>query len=365
VKPAAVPSPGHPIDTLLPRFQHVIDMFLDRQRSTMSEISPDTLPLFDAAVQLLGAGKRLRPTFCYWGWRAAGGSPDDAGVITVAAALELFQASALVHDDVIDDSDTRRGQPSVHRRFAEQHRAARWHGSPESFGAAAAVLLGDLLLGWSDELFGSAELGPDALRRGRAVFDLMRTEVGSGQYLDVLEQVSGATRTVGHTERARQVIRFKSARYSVEHPLIIGATVAGLDDQLLSPYRRYGAALGEAFQLRDDILGVFGDPARTGKPAGDDLREGKRTVLVACALERADAAQTRLVNRLLGDPGLDDEGVEQLRAVLVETEALRRVETMVAQRVTDAREALESAKATDDGREALARLIDLATDRTR
>ncbi len=326
-------------------------------------MDPEVLALVDAGADLLDGGKRLRATFCYWGWRASGGAADDAAVITAAAALELFHASALVHDDVIDGSDTRRGAPSVHRRFAARHRAAGWHGSSDDFGSATAVLLGDLLLGWSDELFNSADLGDDALRRGRAVFDRMRTEVGGGQFLDVVEQASGAVRPEGQAERARAVIRYKSARYSVENPLLIGARLAGADHTVLEPYRRYGAALGEAFQLRDDILGVFGDPARTGKPAGDDLREGKRTVLVAYALERSDDEQTATINRLLGDPALDADGVERLRDILVETSALARVEELVGDLVATARSALGDAEASSDGRQALSTLIDLATDR--
>ncbi len=353
------------MDDVRPRVDRVIEQFLERQRALVHQVSADAVVLLDTGARLLRGGKRLRPTFCYWGWRAVGGAPDDDAVLTAAAALELFQASALVHDDVIDGSDTRRGEPSAHRRFAGVHRDDGWRGAPDAFGAAAAVLLGDLLLGWSDELFDSAAVDAAGLRRARTVFNRMRTEVGSGQYLDVLEQASGASRPHGQAERARTVIRYKAARYSVEHPLTIGACLAGADDAALAPLHRYGAALGEAFQLRDDILGVFGDPDRTGKPAGDDLREGKRTVLVAYALERADTAQTELVERLLGDPALDPDGIERLCDVLVRTDALARVEARVAELVAEAYTALDTAQVTADGHTALARLIELATDRSR
>lgn len=362
--PVPLAGPDDPVGLLRPLIQHALDAFLDGQRDLLGEASPQTLPLIDAAAAFLSGGKRLRPTFCYWGWRATGGDPADEALVTVGAALELFQASALVHDDLIDASDTRRGLPSVHRRFATLHRDSGWQGDPDAFGAAAAILLGDMLLAWSAELFDLAVVDGDRLRSARAVFDRMRTEVGGGQYLDMLEQVSGAGAPSGQAERARTVIRYKSARYSVEHPLVIGGLLAGAPSSLLDAYRRFGAALGEAFQLRDDVLGVFGDPEQTGKPTGDDLREGKRTLLIAYALERATESQAGLVAARLGDPALDLDGVTALREVLVGTGALARVEALVTDLVAEARAALDAADVTDDGRKALSQLIELATERT-
>lgn len=353
-----------PVEPLRPRIQQVIDRFLSDRRRDLAHAGDELHLLVDVAEDMLRGGKRLRPAFCYWGWRAAG-RPDDDNVVAAAAALELFQGAALVHDDLIDDSDTRRGEPSVHHRFATLHRRAGWAGDPHDFGAAAAILVGDLLLGWSDQLISAAGLSAAALDRGRPVFNQMRTEVAGGQYLDILEQVSGGTRAAGQAERARQVIRFKSARYSVEHPLVLGGRLADASDDLLADYAAYGAALGEAFQLRDDILGVFGDPDRTGKPAGDDLREGKRTVLIAYTLERADATQASTVAKLLGDPNLDTDGVTTLREIILATGALSRVETLVDEQVRHARSALAQAEVTDQGRAALSALIDMATDRSR
>ncbi|WP_438940543.1 polyprenyl synthetase family protein [Jiangella anatolica] len=362
--PAPLASPDDPVGLLRPRIQQALDAFLDGQRELLGAASPQTLPLVDAAAAFLSGGKRLRPTFCYWGWRAAGGSPSDEALVTAGAALELFQASALVHDDLIDASDTRRGLPSVHRRFATLHRDAGWQGDPDAFGAAAAILLGDMLLAWSAEVFDQATVPGERLRAARTVFDRMRTEVGGGQYLDMLEQVSGGGLPGGQADRARTVIRYKSAGYSVQHPLVIGGALAGAPEPLLASYRRFGLALGEAFQLRDDVLGVFGDPDRTGKPTGDDLREGKRTLLVAYALERATPAQAALVSARLGDPSLDLDGVTALRSVLVDTGALDRVEALVTDLVTDAHSTLDTADVTDDGRKALSQLIELTTERT-
>nr|WP_207782487.1 polyprenyl synthetase family protein [Phytoactinopolyspora limicola] len=358
-------TPADPVAPLRPRIQHTLDGFLEQQRTLLSSIGDELLPLVDAADHLLKGGKRLRPAFCYWGWRAAGGSGDDTAVLVTGSALELFQAAALVHDDVIDGSDTRRGQPSAHRRFAAHHSRHGWDGDATGYGTATAILLGDLLLGWSDELFAQAPLGHQARTQARRVFERMRTEVGAGQYLDILAQTDTSTPPVEQAERSRRVIMHKSARYSVQHPLVLGGRIAAASEALIAAYARYGSALGEAFQLRDDILGVFGDPAETGKPAGDDLREGKRTLLVAYAGEQADTGQTKTIATLLGTPDLDDDGVADLRQVLVDTGAVRRVEDRITRLISEAERALDHTEVDDDGRAALATLIRLATTRSR
>ncbi|MFN8076300.1 MAG: polyprenyl synthetase family protein [Kineosporiaceae bacterium] len=366
--PAAEVERLHPVDVedLRVRVHKALDDFMARQAQVLEAVHPDCAPLADHVSDLIRGGKRLRPAFAYWAWRACGGA-DVPEIATAAASLELFQAAALIHDDVMDDSDTRRGMPAVHRRFATLHRGAGWTGDGERFGAAGAILAGDLCLSWSDEMFTSCGLAPEVLARGRVTFDLMRTQLMGGQYLDMLEQAVAEQRREGAAERARTVVRFKSAKYSVEHPLLIGARLAGADDDRLAGLSRYGLPLGEAFQLRDDVLGVFGDPAQTGKPAGDDLREGKRTLLVAKALEQATPAQAAIVRRRLGDPGLDADGVASLRQVLVETGALEAVETLISDLVADSRAALaDLAAAGIDpvAADVLGGLVDVATSRT-
>jgi geranylgeranyl diphosphate synthase, type I len=354
----------NPLDAedLRSRVHKVLEDFLSRQTEALEAVSPDCAPMVEAVADLMRGGKRLRPAFCYWAWRGAGGA-DGESILVASAALEFFQAAALIHDDVMDDSDTRRGMPSVHRRFATLHRGAGWTGDGERFGLAGAVLVGDLCLVWSDELFTASGLEPDRLTRARIMFDRMRTELMGGQYLDMLEQAVATQRRGGAVERARRVIRYKSAKYTIEHPLLIGGLLAGADAELLAAYSAYGLPLGEAFQLRDDVLGVFGDPTQTGKPAGDDLREGKRTVLVAKALERATPAQAALVQRLLGDPGLDAAGVDSLREVLTSTGALDAVEELIDQLVETSRAALATARLDDPARSVLVGLVDAATER--
>jgi geranylgeranyl diphosphate synthase type I len=359
---------NNPLDAegLRTRVQKALDDHLSMQAARLDELGPDLSSMVDVITDLLQGGKRLRAAFCYWGWRGAGG-PDCTQIVEAAGALELFQAAALLHDDVMDDSDTRRGLPAAHRRLAAEHTARSWTGSAERFGLAGAILAGDLCLSWSDELFATSGLAPEELDRGRVVFDRMRTQLMGGQFLDVLESARGwadldRSQRIAH---ARNVIRYKSAKYTVQHPLLIGATAAGIDEAALRCLSAYGLDLGEAFQLRDDILGVFGDPSQTGKPAGDDLREGKRTVLVAHALDLAGPAETVLFDKLLGLSDLDADGVSELRAVLQSTGALDRVEEMILDLTRSARAALHSTSGLDDEAVAtLDALIDFSTSRS-
>ncbi len=339
------------------RVQKALDTFLAGQLPRLEAVSEELVPLTDALTELVSGGKRLRPAFCYWGHLGAGGD-DDEPIVVAAASLELFQACAIIHDDVMDQSDTRRGRPAVHRRFSAQHRSEDWHGDPEAFGAGAAILLGDLCLAWSDEMLSTS--GVRRLAEGKAVYDGMRSELMGGQYLDLLEQARGG----GSVERALRVARYKSAKYTIEKPLHLGVALAGGPVELLEACSGYGLPLGEAFQLRDDLLGVFGDPRETGKPAGDDLREGKRTALVAMALEAASPAQSSVVRRHLGDPHLGEEGVSALRAVLTETGAVARVEGLIATLMDDALGALSAAPFEGQARSVLAELAVAATSRT-
>jgi geranylgeranyl diphosphate synthase type I len=359
----AVPAIDSPLDAgaLRTRVQAVVDEVLVEQSAILARVSDDLTPMVDALTALLAGGKRLRPAFCYWGWRGATGPAEfDDAALRAAASLEFLQACALIHDDVMDGSDTRRGLPAAHRRFAGEHREHGWLGSPESFGIGAAILLGDLCLSWADEVLLTTDLPADALRRGKAVYDEMRTELMAGQYLDLLEQARGG----GSVERALRVVRFKSAKYTIERPLHLGAALAGADASVFAAYSGYGLPLGEAFQLRDDVLGVFGDPKETGKPAGDDLREGKRTVLIAIAVERCTPAQSDVVRRYLGDPGLDATGVAALREIITDTGAVAYTEGLIAEMLETALAALHTADLDPEARDVLTGLAFAATTRS-
>lgn len=344
---------------LVQRVNEALRAFLTQETATLVELGEELGPLAESATEfVLAGGKRLRPMFCYWGHRAAGGS-DSAAVVRAAASLELVQACALAHDDVIDASDTRRGRPSLHREWEAAHRGRGWVGEPERFGTATGVLLGDLFLAWSDAMLARAGLDPDAMARARPVWDLMRTEVMAGQFLDVVEQARGSS----SVQRSLQVAALKSGRYSVERPLLLGVAIAGGGPEVRAALGAFGIDVGVAFQLRDDLLGVFGDPEVTGKPAGDDLREGKRTVLVALALERAGASQRALLEQALGDPALPDATVEQARCVFRETGAAEAVEQMIRERADRALQALVEAPLDPSGQAALRRLVEAALHR--
>lgn len=341
-----------------------IEEFLDEQRQVLAAISDESLPLISSIATLTSGGKRMRALLCYWGWRAVGGSPDATAPVTAGTALEFFQAAALIHDDIIDRSDTRRGRPSVHRHFAARHSDAGWHLDPERFGVSAAILAGDLCLAFSEELF-TASCADTAGVAARTIFNRMRTEVMAGQYLDLLEEVVGPDQAPAIAEeRALNILRFKSAKYSMERPLMLGGALAGADEALLSAYSAFALPLGEAFQLRDDVLGVFGDPEVTGKPAGDDLREGKRTFLIARALGSSGTDSRSRINAMLGDTSLDADAVGTLRNLIVDTGALAHTERLIAEKSDEALTALERLMVDPVSQQALRLLAEAAVTRT-
>jgi geranylgeranyl diphosphate synthase type I len=318
------------------------------------------VPVVDYTSSLLQGGKRFRAQFCYWAWRASLVESNyrqteqevyesEQAIAGIAASLEMFHAAALVHDDLFDQSDTRRGAPSIHKRFEELHKSRNWAGAPERFGTAGSVLVGDLMLGWSSEIFGNALLhspNREIESACRDEFSLMRVEVMAGQYLDVLEENAAATRHVSEgVGRAEKVILYKTAKYSIEAPLRIGASFAGADQGTLGTFTQFGIPLGIAFQLRDDILGVYGDPSVTGKPAGDDLREGKRTVLVALtkeALSEKSPSMAKSFEELLTSRDLDAQQIEFMQKIIEDSGALAKTERMISELADRSLECLES-----------------------
>jgi geranylgeranyl diphosphate synthase type I len=339
--------------------QSALDTFVDEQAVRLEPLGADAARLVEAAHASVSGGKRFRAAFCAWGFRAVRDEGPDAGaLVRAAASLEVLHASALVHDDFMDASDTRRGRPATHRQFEREHRDAGWRGGAEQYGAAAAILLGDLLLSWSDELLRRCGLPITQVAPALEVFDRCRSEVIAGQFLDVSVQARGRA----DVEAAMTVLRYKSAKYSIERPLHIGAALAGASGSTMAELTRFGLPLGEAFQLRDDLLGVFGDPAATGKPAGDDLIEGKRTVLVALALDAASPADAARLDAALGTPLSADE-VEDLRAIIDASGAHAQVEQVIEQLGSRAVAALEEARIDDRARGVLRRLASAATQR--
>ena len=332
-----------------------IDELLQAELARWTQVDPElAAPLSALRDLVLAGGKRLRPAFCHWAFVGAGGDPAARSVVDAGAGLELLHTFALVHDDIMDGSDTRRGRGTIHVEFQDRHSLDGWRGEARRFGEGVAILAGDLAFVYADKLLQGAP--PAALE----VFTELRVEVNVGQYLDLV----GTARGRASEEAARRISVFKSGKYTVERPLHLGAALAGHLDDLAAPLSAYGLPLGEAFQLRDDILGVYGDAALTGKPVGADLREGKPTVLYAVASERASGPAAAVLERY-GASDLTEAEVEALQEVLVATGALGEVEQRIDALVGDATTALARARLTDQARDELAALAHFVAGRDR
>ena len=328
------------------RVEARVDAVLEAELARWTAVDPSLADPIACLRDLVQGGKRLRPAFCHWSYVGAGG--DDLDLITdVGAALELLHVFALIHDDVMDGSDLRRGRPTAHRAFDDRHGAQSWRGEGRRFGEGVAILIGDLAFVYSDALL------TDVSPTSRRVWDELRVELNIGQYLDLL----GTARGDADLATTRRISTYKSGKYTVERPLHLGAALAGRLEELEAPLTAYGLPLGEAFQLRDDLLGAFGDTEATGKPVGDDLREGKPTPLLAIARERATGADAAALARV-GDPGLGPDDIAALQVVLQATGAPDEVERRIADLTNEAIAAAKELPLRDEARGALA---DLAT----
>jgi geranylgeranyl diphosphate synthase type I len=348
----AVTGPAGAVDARLREF-------LAAERSRWGAVDAELAELVDTlAALVLAGGKRLRPAFCHWAHVGAGGDPDDPLAVDAGAALELLHAFALLHDDVMDGSDTRRGRPATHIAFAERHRARRWRGESRRFGDGVAILAGDLAFTWADQLVLPAPLA------ARQLFAELRLELDMGQYLDVVGTAQGGL----DPARAKVVCRYKSGTYTIERPLHLGAALAGRLDELEGPLSAVGLPLGDAFQLVDDLLGAFGDEAATGKPVGGDLREGKPTLLHALAVDRAASLAGGSGAVLRDDYGrddLDDTGVARVQQALVDSGAVAEIEALVASLVAEARTAIDALPVDEHVRSALHELAVFVSTRDR
>jgi geranylgeranyl diphosphate synthase, type I len=332
-EPAATSDRGGPARPLAASAQRVdahLTAALDRLVPRLAGVHPAVAPVADHLAAFLAGGKRVRPTLLLLGHAAAGGDRDR--VMGPALALELLHTCALLHDDVIDRAPTRRGRPTVHHAVAEAHRAAGWGGDPLRYGEAVAVLLGDLAFTHADELFLEADVPADDLLAGFRRFTVLREEVMVGQYLDL----HAATARLTDRDLALTVATLKSGRYSVARPLEIGALLAGADADLVAGLGRFGDPLGRAFQVRDDLLGVFGEESQTGKSAASDLAEGKRTLLVAEAATRLDEPGRQRLETALGDPDLTLDEAAAVRDLLDRSGARDACERYVEDAVAEA-----------------------------
>ncbi|MET0326447.1 MAG: polyprenyl synthetase family protein [Ilumatobacteraceae bacterium] len=350
-------SPSAP-PTLAPiaaRIDSCLDELLLGERDRWCGLDADLVAPFEEIRRMVGSGgKRLRPAFCHWGFVGAGGDPDDERVVRAGAAFELMHAFALFHDDVMDDSASRRGAPTTHAVYADEHGRETWAGESRRFGEGVAILVGDLAFVLSDQLLLGAPLEVWEL------WNELRIELNIGQYLDLLGSVQGERRLV----KAERIARYKSGKYTIERPLHLGATLAapGRRDELLPALSAYGLPLGDAFQMRDDVIGTFGDSAVTGKPVGDDLREGKPTPLLARAVELAGDAQARVLGKV-GSEDLSDTDVAAIQQVIVDTGALDALERHITELADEAVAGLERADLTAEAKAELVALAAFVADR--
>ena len=312
----------------------------------------------DILVKFVSGGKCLRSTFMYLGW-LCGAAPSPAA-LSAAASLELLHAFALLQDDVMDNSAVRRGRPAAHVQLAHWHRERGLSGSARRFGESAAILLGDLCLIWAEQMLRESGIEPGRLQQVWPRYDAMRIELAVGQFAELASDV----RDLPPLEVVLDVARRKSGNYTVRRPLEIGAAMAGCDDGTLSQLGRYGATVGEAFQLRDDMLGVFGSPATTGKPSGGDLLEHKATSLVVTAYQMADAPTRRQLVELMNSDDLDEAALNRFRTLIVRTGAVGRIEHMISELVVSARNDLDNMAIDDFIRAALANMAAACTERS-
>lgn len=328
---------------------------LESESTRWSAFDPDLAePIEEIARLVLAGGKRLRPAFTHWGFVGAGGDPEHHLVVDAGAAFELMHAFALFHDDVMDDAANRRGAPTTHIRFAEQHRTGSWAGEARRFGEGVAILVGDLAFVYADQLLSEAP------REAWAIWNELRIELNIGQILDIL----GGVRNDRRLDKAQRICRYKSGKYTIERPLHLGAVLAAPEraDELLPVLSAYGLPLGDAFQMRDDVMGAFGDPTITGKPVGGDLREGKPTPLLARAVEVATPAQRSVLDRV-GRPDLSDDDVAAIQQVIVDTGALADLEATITALTDEALTTIAEAPITSEARDELVQLAHFVSQR--
>jgi geranylgeranyl diphosphate synthase type I len=343
-----VPAAPSSLSHIARRVDARLQLLLDTERTRWSAFDPDLAqPIDEIARLVLAGGKRLRPAFCHWGFVGAGGNPDDPRVIDAGAAFELMHAFALFHDDVMDGSTTRRGEPTTHIVMSQLHEKNSWVGESRRFGEGAAILVGDLAFVYADQLL----LG--APQPVWSIWNELRVELNFGQYLDMLGSANSERRLV----KAERICRYKSGKYTIERPLHLGTVLAAPEkaEQLLPALSAYGLPLGDAFQMRDDVMGAFGETSVTGKPVGDDLREGKPTPLMAMATARANAAQLGVL-QLVGNTVLNDDQVADVQAVIRETGALDQLEQLITSLTDEAIEAIGKAPLSQEARNELIEL---------
>lgn len=350
---ATGPAPAS-LAAIASRVETRLREFLEPEQARWAQFDPELAePIAHIGRLVLAGGKRLRPAFCHWGFVGAGGDPDDPMLVNAGAAFELMHAFALFHDDVMDDAASRRGNATTHAVFTDRHREQQWAGEARRFGEGVAILVGDLAFVYSDMMMAGASA------QAWAIWNELRIELNVGQVLDI----AGSVRNERSLAKAEQICRYKSGKYTIERPLHLGAVMAAPErPELLPLLSAYGLPLGDAFQMRDDVMGAFGDSAVTGKPVGGDLREGKPTPLMARAVAAATTAQGEVL-ALVGSADLSDVDVARVQQVIVDTGALADLEAVIERLTVQAIAAIEVAPITAEARAELVALAHYVSNR--
>ena len=341
------------------QFDKQLLAYLSEKRQQAKEINPETVVLVDEIIRFTeNGGKRVRPAFMYSGYIAAGGQAQEA-ILFASLSVELLHTFALMHDDIIDNSDLRRGELTTHKAFEAYHKTRKLKGNKKEFGLSSAILAGDLALSFAEEILTTAPFPQERIRRARYFFDQMKIQVIYGEYLDVL----GGYKDSLTEDEVLQVLEYKTAKYTVERPLHIGAMLAGSDYQTLETFSRYGIPFGQAFQMQDDIVGTFGTEEEIGKPADSDIKEGKKTLLLTKAYEKADKNQLKVLNRVVGKKGATKEDIAKVKQIMEKTGAYDYCVKLAKELLVQAKNAIEDVKLKDEGKGYLLAAADYLNER--
>lgn len=341
------------------QFDKQLLAYLSEKRQQAKEINPEIVVLVDEIIRFTeNGGKRVRPAFMYSGYIAAGGQAQEA-ILFASLSVELLHTFALMHDDIIDNSDLRRGELTTHKAFEAYHKTRKLKGNKKEFGLSSAILAGDLAFSFAEEILTTAPFPQERIRRARYFFDQMKIQVIYGEYLDVL----GGYKDSLTEDEVLQVLEYKTAKYTVERPLHIGAMLAGSDYQTLETFSRYGIPFGQAFQMQDDIVGTFGTEEEIGKPADSDIKEGKKTLLLTKAYEKADKNQLKVLNRVVGKKGATKEDIAKVKQIMEKTGAYDYCVKLAKELLVQAKNAIEDVKLKDEGKGYLLAAADYLNER--
>ncbi len=316
-------------------FDKRLEAYFEVKKKEAAVISPEYTDLVQYLSEyILAGGKRIRPFLAYMGYKVSGGNNNEK-IMRLGMALEIFHSFALIHDDIIDFSNLRRNKPTFHIMLQEWHQSKNWRGSSSDFGLGLAVLAGDILSTWSNELVFNLNN-----RRVFKLYQEMKNEIMIGQAEDIfLSEV----KNISDKDRIVSVMMRKTSDYTAQKPLILGATLAGARNSQQEFYKNLSVPLGLAFQLKDDVLGMFGKRREIGKPTDSDIKEGKITLLIYYALKSGKISRDYLL-KLLGNKKVTREQIVEFKNIIKRSGALQRVDSEIDKYIGKAKRVVRLSK---------------------